>query len=227
MIFLNRFVGLEQPLDWAAATDSIVVTVEYRLGPTAQQPALVNDCYAGLVWIAENAENLSIDPARIMVAGHSGGGGLAAGVALMARDRSGPAICAQLLACPMLDDRNMTASACQFDDTEPWDRKSNVAAWEAVLGSDAGGDNVCEYFAPGRAKCLEGLAPAWIDVGSAEVFRDEAVAYATKCWAAGVQAELHVWAGGFHGFDMMAPASALAIQAASVKLNWIKRMLCR
>jgi len=225
MIFLHRFVGLEQPLDWVATTGCVLVSVEYRLAPEHPQPALSNDCYAGLCWVNANAGALGVDHNRIMVAGHSGGSGLAAAIALMARDKGGPPICAQLLACPMLDDRNYTISSQQFDDEEPWDRASNITAWSAVLGERAGGDDVSEYFAPARAENLEGLPPAWIDVGSAEVMRDEAVAYASKLWAAGVQAELHVWPGGFHGFDMMAPTSQLAVRAMAAKNEWVKRTL--
>ena len=225
MIFLHRFVGLEQPIDWVMATGCVLVSVEYRLAPENPQPALSDDCYAGLCWVHSNATLLGVDTKRIMVAGHSGGSGLAAAIALMARDKGGPPICAQLLACPMLDDRNDSTSCMQYDDEEPWARVSNAIAWGAVLGDRAGRDDVSEYFAPARAKNLEGLPPAWVDVGSAEVMRDEAVTYASKLWAAGVQAELHVWPGGFHGFDMMAPTSQLAQRATAAKNEWVKRML--
>jgi acetyl esterase/lipase len=225
MIFLDRHVGLEQPLDWVMETGCVLVSVEYRLAPENPQPAALHDCYAGLTWVHSHAAELTVDRARIMVAGHSGGSGLAAGIALFARDRAdGPGICAQLLACPMIDDSNTSVSSRQFEDAEPWDRKSNVAAWAAVLEhrGDDYGSAVSPYFAPMRAKDLSGLPPAWIDVGSTDVFRDEAVSYASRLWVAGVQAELHVWPGGFHGFDMMAPNSALGQKAAGAKMNWVK-----
>ncbi|KAF7164598.1 hypothetical protein CNMCM5623_009055 [Aspergillus felis] len=226
MIFLNRHVGLEQPLDWVMETGCVLVSVEYRLAPENPQPAALHDCYAGLRWIHSNsADLLGVDRTRIMVAGHSGGSTLAAGIALFARDQEdGPGICAQLLACPMIDDRNTSTSSRQFEDEEPWDRKSSVAAWAAVLehrGNDYG-LAVSPYFAPARAEDLSGLPQAWIDVGSTDVFRDEAVSYASRLWEAGVQAELHVWPGGFHGFDMMAPNSTLGKKAIRAKMDWIK-----
>ena len=226
MIFLNRHVGLEQPLDWVVETGCVLVSVEYRLAPEDPQPAALHDCYAGLCWVHSQADQLAVDRDRIMVAGHSGGSGLAAGIALFARDRDGPAICAQLLACPMIDDRNKSISSRQFEDEEPWDRKSNVAAWAAVLEhrGDDYGEDVSPYFAPARATDLTGLPAAWIDVGSTDIFRDEAVSYASHLWEAGVQAELHVWPGGFHGFDMMAPNSALGKQATRAKMEWVKRI---
>ncbi|KAJ6007929.1 hypothetical protein N7540_011905 [Penicillium herquei] len=226
MIFLNRHVGLEQPLDWVIETGCVLISVEYRLGPEDPQPAALHDCYAGLCWVHSHADTLYVNRDRIMVAGHSGGSGLAAGIALFARDQNGPAICAQLLACPMIDDRNKSVSSRQFEDEEPWDRKSNIAAWAAVLehrGNDYGRD-VSPYFAPARAIDLGGLPTAWIDVGSTDVFRDEAVSYASRLWEAGVQAELHVWPGGFHGFDMMAPNSALGKKAIQAKMDWVKNI---
>ena len=228
MIFLNRFVGIDLPIEWVLETNCVLVSVEYRLAPENPHPAPLSDCYAGLCWVSAHAQELGIDPFRLMIGGHSGGGGLAAGVALMARDLEGPKLCAQYLACPMIDDRNITVSSQQYVDEEPWDRGSNIAAWEAVLGSKAGSETEGEvsiYAAPARATDLSGLPPAFIDVGSAEIFRDEGVAYASKLWAAGVQAELHVFPGGFHGFDFMAPKSRLAAQAITLKTEWVKNML--
>lgn len=226
MIFLGRHVGLEQPLDWVMETGCVLVSFEYRLAPENPQAAALHDCYAGLQWVHSHAADLlGVDRTLIMVAGHSGGSGLSAGIALFARDLAdGPDICAQLLACPMIDDRNTSVSSSQFEDEEPWDRKSNVAAWAAVLehrGNDYGLE-VSPYFAPARAEDLSSLPEAWIDVGSTDVFRDEAVSYASRLWEAGVQAELHVWPGGFHGFDMMAPNSALGKKATRAKLDWVK-----
>jgi acetyl esterase/lipase len=202
-----------------------VVSVEYRLAPEHPHPAPVEDCYAGLRWVAGHAAELGVDPGRILIAGGSAGGGLAAAVALMARDRGGPALVGQLLLCPMLDDRDATVSARQYDTPEAiWNRADNVFGWAALLGDARGGPDVSPYAAPARATDLSGLPPAFIDSGSAEVFRDEAVDYASRIWAAGGQAELHVYAGGFHGFGMAAHTGVARAEQAAME-SWLGRML--
>ncbi len=201
-----------------------VVSVEYRLAPETPHPGPVEDCYAGLVWTAAHAAELGIDPARIVVGGVSAGGGLAAALALMARDRGGPALAGQLLLCPMLDDRNDTVSAHQMAGLGVWDRAANDTGWTALLGTDRGGPDVSPYAAPARAIDLSGLPPAFLDVGSAETFRDEDVAYATRIWQAGGRAELHVWPGGFHGFDGFAPDATISREARAARLSWLRRL---
>jgi acetyl esterase/lipase len=225
MIIGDRFVGLTQILPWIVEHDAVAVTVEYRLAPEFPDPYPVEDCYAGLVWTAEHAAELGIDPDRLIIAGASAGGGLAAGTALLARDRRGPRLAGQVLIYPMLDDRDATVSTTQIDGVGVWDRTSNVTGWSALLGERRAGDDVSVYAAPARATDLAGLPPAFIDCGSAEVFRDEDVAYATALWHAGVQAELHVWPGGFHGFDMMAPHTALAQAMTAARDAWVARIL--
>ncbi|KAL4977906.1 Alpha/beta hydrolase fold-3 [Aspergillus desertorum] len=159
-----------------------------------------------------------------MVAGQSAGGGLAAGVALLARDREGPRICAQLLMCPMLDDQSDSVSCRQYEQTGLWSRASNVMVWSCILGEGHSSDPSM-YLAPARAANLVNLPPAYIDVGSAEIYRDEDVAYASKLWEHGVQAELHVWPGGFHAFDAMAPAAELSQKAIKCRTEWVGKML--
>ncbi len=178
-----------------------------------------------LQWVSEHFKELGVDPERIMIAGGSGGGGLTAGTGLLARDRKGPQVCAQFLACPMLDDRNITTSSKQYSNEGTWSRESNEMAWGQVLGGKAGQDGVSYYAAPARAEDLSGLPPTFIDVGSAEVFRDESVAYATKLWAAGVQADLYVYGGAFHAYEALAPQSRLALQTDAVRLSWVKAIL--
>ncbi|GAA0447937.1 esterase [Paractinoplanes deccanensis] len=217
--------GVEGFQDWAAEVPAVIVSVEYRLAPEHPHPAPVEDCYAGLVWTAEHAEELGIDPSRIVIAGGSAGGGLAAAVALMARDRGGPALAGQMLLCPMIDDRNDTPSALQMAGLGVWDRTANDTGWTALLGAARGGPDVSPYAAPARATDLSGLPPAFIDVGSAETFRDEDVAYASRIWQAGGRAELHVWPGGFHGFDGLAPQAAISQEARAARLRWFKRLL--
>ncbi len=223
MIIGDRFTGIEVPLDWVERFDAVCVSVEYRLAPEFPDPYLVEDCYAGLTWTADHATELGIDPGRLIIAGGSAGGGLAAGTALLARDRQGPPLAGQVLIYPMLDDRNQTVSAHQFVGIGVWDRGSNETGWAAYLGERFGTDDVPIYAAPARATDLSGLPPAYIDVASAEVFRDEAVAYASQIWADGGVAELHVWPGGFHGFDLMAPEARISREAIAARTNWVAR----
>lgn len=225
MILGNRFRGLPQMLPWVTELGAIVVTVEYRLAPEFPDPYPVEDCYAGLVWTTENADRLGIDRSHIVIAGPSAGGGLAAGSALMSRDRRGPALAGQCLIYPMLDDRAQSVSTAQIDGIGVWDRTSNVTGWAALLGARRGTDDVSPYSAPARATDLSSLPPAYIDCGSAEVFRDEDVAYATSLWRCGVQAELHVFPGGFHGFDQMAPCARLSQAMVASRNDWLRLAL--
>ncbi|QFG20447.1 alpha/beta hydrolase [Actinomadura sp. WMMB 499] len=225
MVLGNNRMGVPEMLDLAADVGAAVVSVEYRLAPRTPHPGPVEDCYAGLLWTARHAAELGVDPGRIIVGGASAGGGLAAALALMARDRGGPALFGQLLMCPMLDDRNDTPSSVQMAGLGVWDRASNRTGWTALLGDARGTDAVSPYAAPARAGDLSGLPPAFIDVGSAETFRDEDVAYASRIWRAGGSAELHVWPGGFHGFDMMAPQAVISQDARAARLHWLRRLL--
>jgi acetyl esterase/lipase len=153
-----------------------------------------------------------------------------AGAALLARDRGGPALLAQLLISPMLDDRGRTVSARQFDSSGLWTGGHNRAGWSALLGTRAGTSDVSAYAAPARATDLSGLPPAFLDVGSAEVsgtevFRDESVAYASRIWADGGDCELHVWPGGTHARDALVPDGPMARQAAAARSGWRGRLI--
>ncbi|MCB5169052.1 alpha/beta hydrolase [Streptomyces bambusae] len=211
--------------EWALPLGLAVVSVEYRLAPQARYPEPLEDCYAGLLWAAGNADRLGVDPDRIVVGGKSAGGGLAAALALLVRDRGGPALIGQLLLCPMLDDRGVTFSSRQMAGVDLWDRTSNTTAWQALLGDRWGDEELPPYAAPARAVDLSGLPPAYVDVGAAETFRDEDVAYADALWRAGGQAELHVWPGAFHGFDSVAPRAAVSRDAAQARTRWLRRLL--
>lgn len=223
MILMDRFAGVETLSSTIIACDAVFVTIEYRLVPEHPAPAQLDDCYAGLVWMFEHAKELGVDPNRIMIAGASAGGNLSAGVALMARDRNGPKICAQVLMCPMLDDTTSTPSTQQFDGVGTWLKHQNITAWKWYLGGKAA--NI--YTAPARCTDLSGLPPTFIDVGALEIFRDEDVAYANKLWNAGIPTELHVWPGAFHGFDLLAPNAALSQLAIKTRTEWIKKIFAR
>jgi len=227
MMFGHHLGNLDSYDDWLLTHDVVLVTVDYRLAPEHPDPYPVEDCYAGLVWTAAHADTLGIDPERIVLAGQSAGGGLAAGTALLARDRKGPALLAQILISPMLDDRDATVSTTQIDGVGIADRDMTRFGWTAYLGDRRAGDDVSSYAAPARAADLSGLPQTYLDCASAEVFRDETVAYASALWAAGVQAELHVWPGGFHGFTSMQPQAALSRAATAALAGWTDRLLTR
>ncbi|GAA0998815.1 alpha/beta hydrolase [Acrocarpospora macrocephala] len=225
MVMGDRFAQIDIPLEWLDLFGAVVVSVDYRLAPEVTGTTLVEDCYHGLLWTAEHAADLGIDPARIVVAGTSAGGGLAAGTTLMARDRGTPPIAAQMLIYPMLDHRDNTPSSRQYGG-EPgvWTREMNRFGWASVLGDLADGD-VPAYVSPAVADDLSGLPTTYIDAGTAEVFRDEDVTYASRIWAAGGQAELHIWAGGFHGFDALYPQARVSAAARRTRHDWLARVL--
>lgn len=225
MMLGDRFWGVETALEWVDRHSGTCISVEYRKAPEFGDPYPVEDCYAALLWTVEQAAPLGIDPARLVIAGSSAGGGLAAGTVLLARDRGGPRLLGQVLMSPMLDDRNETVSSHQFQGIGVWDRTSNLTGWTALLGGRRGSDSVTSYAAPARATDLAGLPATYVDCGSAEVFRDEDAAYASAIWAAGGIAELHVWAGGFHGFDALMPAAALSQAAVATRSAWVDRLL--
>ncbi|WET80938.1 alpha/beta hydrolase fold domain-containing protein [Amycolatopsis sp. QT-25] len=223
----DRFASVHPLVEWTLKYDAVAVTVEFRRAPEHPHPVPVEDCYAGLEWMAAHAEELGFDPGELVIFGGSGGGGFAAGVTLLARDRGGPVLSGQLLQCPMLDDRNETVSARRYDGVGVWDRTSNPTAWTMVLGERRGTAEVSPYAAPARATELGGLPPTFIDVAAVEVFRDEAVAYASAIWAAGGEAELHVWGGAFDGFYDLAPETAVARSCVAARESWLERLLAR
>lgn len=227
MMFGDRFSGADHALQWVEQLGAVLVTVDYRLAPEHPDPVPFEDCYAALEWFASHAGRLGVRSDRLLVAGASAGGGLAAGVALAARDRGGPRLRGQLLDYPMLDDRGLTPSMHAFDGVGVWDRVSNETGWRALLGDRVGGPDVSAYAAPARAEDLRDLPPAFIDVGSAEIFRDEAVDYARRLWAAGVDAELHVWPGAFHACDVFAAHTSIARAMIRAREDWLRRLLAQ
>ena len=224
MVMGNNRTGLDSMIGWVTDPGLVIVSAEYRLAPEHPFPAGAEDCYAALTWTAEHAAELGIDARRLVVGGGSAGGGLAAACSLMARDRRGPALAGQMLIYPMLDDRAATGSARELDGEGVWDSGSNEAAWAMLLGDRRGRDGVSPYAAPARASDLSGLPPACLELGSVDTLRDEDLSYAQRIWAAGGNAELHVWPGGFHAFELLAPGSALARAALEVRLAWLRRI---
>jgi acetyl esterase/lipase len=225
MVLGDRRLGVDAYAPIAAEHGAVVVSVEYRLAPEHPHPAPVEDCYAGLVWTAQHAGELGIDPDRILVIGGSAGGGLTAGIALMARDRGFPHLTHQVLIYPMLDDRFITPSSHEVVGDAPWDRDANNFGWTALLGADRGGPDVSPYAAPARATDLSGLPRTYLEVGNAEVFRDETLDYAQRLSAAGVVVDLHMWGGAFHGFETFVPHARVSQTAVATRNEFIARAL--
>lgn len=187
-------------------TNSLVVSVDYRLAPENPYPAPVEDCYSALNWFAENADELGIDSDRIAVAGNSAGGGLTAAVSLLARDRKGPKIAFQMPLYPMIDNRVNTPSNYEITDSRVWNRESNIFGWKMYLGENYDRD-VSQYAAPARATDLSGLPPTYTCVGELDPFRDETIDYVARLLRAGVPTEFHIYPGSYHGFEaFMSPA---------------------
>jgi acetyl esterase/lipase len=211
----------DQRLDhWCVRFGCVGVSVEYRLAPEHPFPAAHEDCLAGLAWVFGHAAELGVDPARVGLAGVSAGGGLAAALALAARDRAIP-IRFVMLEAPMLDDRQITPSS-QYDDLVIWSRASNSFGWRAYLaGLDS---DVPAEAAPARAKDLSGLPPTFVCVGGSDGFRDESIDYALRLGQAGVPTELHVYPGVPHGFELFVN-TRVAQQAQHDIEQWVERQL--
>ncbi len=187
MVAGDRYTGAQSFADLVVELKVVVVSVEYRLAPENPHPAPVEDCYAGLVWVADNTDALKIDPRRIVILGGSAGSGLAASTALLARDRKGPVLSHQILGCPMLDHRLTGPSTYAADLHSRNMRKTLQEGWGILLS--------------------------------------EAVEYATRLSYAGVQVELHVWPGAFHGFNSLVPHAAVSRTANETRLAYLRRVL--
>jgi acetyl esterase/lipase len=205
----------------------VVASVEYRLAPEHPFPAPVEDCYAALKWLAAHSSELGVNKSRIAIGGASAGGGLAAGLALLTRDRAEVEVAFQLLIYPMIDDRNITSASETIPDTFVWTRENNLMGWRAYLGREPGGADVSPYAAAARATDLRGLPPAYIPVGDLDLFLDENITYAQRLLAAGVPTELHVYPGAFHGFNGFVPGAAVSRRFNADRDHALKRMLHR
>ncbi|MCW2755898.1 MAG: Acetyl esterase/lipase, partial [Marmoricola sp.] len=195
----------------------IVVSVEYRLAPEHPHPAPVEDCYAALQYVATLD---GVDTDRIAVHGTSAGGALAAGVALLTRDRGGPRLCFQSLNIPVLDDRMDTTSMREFVDTPLWSRPQAAKSWEYYLG----GRQADQYAAPARATDLAALPPAYVVTCELDPLRDEGLTYAMRLLAAGVSTEVHNLPGTFHGSTMV-PTAAVVKRMDAELITVLRRAL--
>lgn len=218
----NRFLGFTM-LDWVESLGAVCLTAEYRLAPEHHQPAQLEDSYAALQWMSDHAAELGFNPRKLVVCGSSAGGNLTAGVTLLARDRSGPQIRGQVLIYPWVDDGMDYVSMRQYADIAP---VRDVDA--AVLANYAFGErreHADMYTVPMRATNFAGLPPTFIDVGEADVFRDQDIAYASALWKDGVSTELHVWPGSWHGFDVFVPDAPISRRARAARLEWLRKLL--
>ncbi len=179
-----------------------VFSVDYRLAPETPYPGPLEDCYAALRWLRQHASEQGVDADRIAIGGESAGGGLAAALTLLARDRGEIPICFQYLTYPMLDDRTGTIGELHdHAETFTWNADANRFGWASLLGQAPGGEAVSPYAAPARASDLAGLPPTFIGVGALDLFVEESVAFAGRLTRVGVPTELHVYPGAFHGFN--------------------------
>lgn len=201
---------------YVAASGVPMLVAVYRVAPEFPHPTPVEDCYAALRWLADHAAELGVDASRLAVMGDSAGGGLAAGVCLLARDRGGPAIAAQLLIYPMLDDR--TGSGGTADGAFlTWSYDDNATGWGALLG-----ERVADgYAAPARAADLTGLPRAYLDVGGLDIFAAEDVAFAQRLITAGVPVELHVYPGCPHAFDLLVPDADVSQRVIADRVRFL------
>lgn len=188
--------------------DAVVAVVEYRLAPEHPFPAGLDDCYAALSWLHDEADALGVDSTRVAVGGQSAGGGLSAATALLARDRGGPPVCFQFLGIPELDHRLETTSMRTFTDTPVWTLPAAKLSWSRYLGGAVGaGDPVSPYASPAIADDLRGLPPAYVTTMEFDPLRDEGILYALRMMEAGVSVELHSYPGTFHGSSMVTTAA--------------------
>ena len=210
---------------WCRTFGIVGVSVDYRLAPETPFPGPLDDCYAALRWMFDHGAEIGVDTDRIGITGSSAGGGLCAGLALLARDRGELAVRFQLLDAPMLDDRMQTPSS-QADDLMVWSRASNRFGWESYLGERFGTGDVPRYAAAARAEDLRGLPDAYVCVGGADGFRDEDMIYAMRLAQDGVPTELHVYPGVPHGVSFF-PQTEPARRYRRDQDDWLRRQLLR
>ena len=210
----------------AKAGECMVVSVDYRLAPEHPYPAPLEDCYAVLKWLYEEAESIGVDRSRIAIGGSSAGGGaMAAGLTLLARDRGEVQVAFQLLIYPALDDRNTAPAGEGSADTLVWTRGHNIFAWSSYLNGAHGTDSIDYYAAAGRAEDLSALPPTFIAVGDVDLFAQENLSYAERLTAAKVPVEIHVYPGACHGFNNFAANAEVSKRFVLDRNRALKRAL--
>lgn len=204
-----------------------VISVDYRCAPKHPFPAALEDCYSALKWAVSNSQNLNIDPNRIAIGGASAGGGLAAALAQLAHDRKEIRPVFQLLVYPMLDDRTVLRTDIDDSNNVTWTHKSNRFGWESYLGQECGAEKVPAYSVPARRADLSGLPPAWIGVGALDIFHDEDVEYAQRLRGCGIECEIEIIPGAFHGFDVFDPMVPIVQDFRKSQIAALKNCLFR
>jgi acetyl esterase/lipase len=207
------------------AANCVVVSVEYRLAPEHPYPAPLEDCYAALKWLSSHAKELKADHSHIAIGGASAGGGLAAGLAILARDRAEVPVMFQLLVYPMINDCNVVPASDTLPDALFWTRESNLMGWRSYLGCEPGAKDISCYASAYRATALEDLPAAYITVGDIDLFSQEDTDYARRLIAAHVPTELHVYPGGPHAFDMLVPSADISKRFTADIHRALKRAL--
>ena len=203
-----------------------IYSVEYRLAPETPFPGAIEDCYTVLGWLIKNAEELRIDKGRIAVSGESAGGGLAASLALLVRDRAELSLCFQHLISPMLDDRTaVETNTNPFAGEFAWTPENNAFGWSSLLGPDVGKVGTSPYAAAARAESLSKLPPAFLSVASLDLLLDEQVSYATRLVHVGIPVELHIYPGSYHGFSSACPRAQVSLAAERDSQSALKRAL--
>jgi triacylglycerol lipase len=217
-----------EPLHYPLAREvgTAIISVDYRLAPETIFPGAIEDCYAGLRWVFEHCGELDIDQERVGLMGQSAGGGLAAALALLVRDRGDYRLSFQHLIYPMLDDRTGSGrDPNPFAGEFLWLAPSNRFAWSCLLGREPGGYDVSMYAAAARATNLSGLPSTFMATGALDLFIDENVEYAHRLIRSGVATELHVYPGAYHGFDVFAADAAVSRQACRDSIEALRRAL--
>ncbi|MBB3047945.1 acetyl esterase/lipase [Litorivivens lipolytica] len=202
-----------------------VISAHYRMAPADKFPAALDDCAATWRWLQANAADLGIDPKRVIIGGQSAGGGLTAALAQRLYDEGGVQPMAQLLFCPMLDDRTVLRNDLTEEKHFIWNNRSNRAGWQCYLGQEPGLPDVPEHSVPARRKSLAGLPPAWLGVGSIDLFADEDYAYAERLQADGVECELYVTKGGPHAYESFFPDTEMARAHWESVFQFIERII--
>ena len=200
----------------------VVAAVEYRLAPEHTYPVPLHDCYDALTWLVGQGY---VDPTRVAVGGGSAGAGLAAALALLAHERGEIPLAFQLLSYPMLDDRTANRD---IDQTRfrLWNNRANRFGWQSYTGRLPGSADVAGLAVPARYGDLSGLPPAWIGVGTLDLFYEEDLAYATRLGEAGVDCDLHIVTGAFHGFDSIRPKAGVSREFRSAQVTAVRAALC-